>query len=99
MKKFVIALLILNIATIGYALRASRPPVLTMPLTQDQLTQLNVYLNDLWNMQNGRFELDIVTTSKSGAKNGEIWIKKTGATYYLEFKAGDAVRTSPAFTP
>ena len=99
MRKIVIAFVILNIATIGYALRASRPPVLTMPLTQDQLTQLNVYLNDLWYMQTGRIELDIVTTSKSGARNGEVWIKNTAGTYYLEFKAGDAVRTSPAFTP
>src|SRR3990167_303708 len=99
MKKIVIALIILNLATFGYALRASRPPVLTMPLTQDQLTQLNVYLNDLWYMQTGRIEIDIVSSSKTNAKNGEVWIKKTGATYYLEFKAGDAVRTSPAFTP
>lgn len=99
MKKILIILIILNIATVGYCLRASRPFTLTMPLTQDQLTQLNNYLNDIWNMQSGRFELDIVSTSKSGAKNGEIWIKKTGSTYYLEFKAGDAVRTSPAFTP
>lgn len=99
MKKFLIILIVLNIATMAYALRASRPFTLTMPLTQDQLTQLNNYLNDIWNMQGGRYEADIVTTSKSGAKNGEIWIKKTGATYYLEFKAGDAVRTSPAFTP
>ncbi len=99
MRKLLTILIILNIATMAYALRASRPLTLTMPLTQDQLTQLNAYLNDIWNMQNGRFELDIVTTSKSGAKNGEVWIKKTGSTYYLEIKAGDAVRTSPAFTP
>ena len=99
MKKIVIVLIIMNIATIGYALRASRPPVLTMPLTQDQLTQLNVYLNDLWYMQTGRIELDITTSSKTNAKNGEVWIKNTAGTYYLEFKAGDAVRTSPAFTP
>lgn len=99
MRKLLIVLIVLNIATMAYALRASRPLTLTMPLTQDQLTQLNVYLNDIWNMQSGRFELDIVTTSKSGAKNGEIWIKNTGGTYYLEVKAGGAVRTSPAFTP
>jgi len=93
MKKIIIALVILNIATIGYALRASRPPVLTMPLTQDQLTQLNVYLNDLWNMQNGRFELDVVTSTKSSAKNGEIWVFNDSGTYKLQFKAGGSVRT------
>ena len=99
MKKLLIILIILSFASLGYGLRVFRPPVLTIPLTQDQLNQLNTYLTDIWNIQNGRFELDIVTTSKSSAKNGELWIKKTGSTYYLEFKAGDAVRTSPAFTP
>lgn len=99
MRKVIVMLVIMNIATLGYALRVARPPTLTMPLTQDQLTQMNNYMEDIWDMQNGRFELDIVTTSKNSAKNGEIWIKKTGSTYYLEFRAGDAVRTSPAFTP
>lgn len=99
MRKALILLVILNIGTIAYALRVSRPPVLTMPISQEQLNQLNTYLSDLWNVQNGRIDLDIVTTSKSAAKNGEVWIKKTGSTYYLEFKAGDAVRTSGAFTP
>ena len=93
MRKIVIAFVILNIATIGYALRASRPPVLTMPLTQDQLTQLNVYLNDLWYMQTGRIELDVVTSTKSNAKNGEIWIFNDAGTYKLQFKAGGSVRT------
>jgi anti-sigma-K factor RskA len=83
----------LLITTSVYALRIQRPLVLTYPLTQDQVSQLNKFLEEIWLLQQGRFELDIVTTTKSNAKNGEIWIFNDGGTYKLAFKAGGAVRT------
>ena len=98
MRKILIILVVLNIATMGYALRVSRPLALTMPITQDQLNQLNVYLSDIWNIQNGRVEFDIVTTSKTGAKEGEIWIYNNAGTYSIQTKAGGVVR-SAALTP
>lgn len=93
MKKTIITLLFLGVVTSAYALRVARPISLTYPITKEQVVQLNRNLDDLWNITNGRFELDITTTSKSNARNGEIWILNDGGTYKLQFKAGDAVRT------
>ena len=76
-----------------YALRATRPPSLKSPITQDQVSELNRYLEEMWNMQYGRYEADIVTTSKSSAKNGEIWLIQTGSTVRLQFKGADHVFT------
>lgn len=89
---FVVALLI-GFSGAAWSLRVAFPPTLSNPVTDDQLATLNRYLKDLWDMQSGRFELDVVTTSKSAAKNGEIWIFNDGGTYKLQFKAGGAVRT------
>lgn len=86
--------------TTVWALRVPFPPTLANPITDDQVATLNRYMKDLWDMQSGRFELDVVTTSKSAAKNGEIWVyQNVGAgTYYLQTKAGGTVR-SVALTP
>ena len=86
-------LLVLLTGMNAWALRASRPLMLSYPVNQDQISQLNKYLEDIWNMQSGRFELDIVTTSKSSSKNGEIWIYNNAGTYSIQVKAGDVVRS------
>jgi hypothetical protein len=93
MKKVIIFLVLLNLATVGYALRITRPPTMTLPITPDQVSQLNRYMEQVWNIQNGRISLDIVTSAKSGATEGEMWILKNGAVYSLQYKAGDQVRT------
>jgi hypothetical protein len=90
-KIILIILALLLIGTSAFALRASRPLVLTFPLTVDQISQLNRYLEDIWMVQQGRFELDVVTTTKTNAKNGEIWILKSGSNYTLQVKAGGSV--------
>lgn len=73
-----------------YALRVSKPVTLSNPITDDQLNQLNKFLEEIWLVQNGRQEIDVVTTSKVNARNGEMWIL-TGSTVKLEFKAGGNV--------
>jgi hypothetical protein len=93
MIKTILTIAFLLIATSVYALRVTRPISLTHPITKEQVVQLNRNLDDLWNIQNGRFELDIVTTTKTNSRNGEIWIWNDAGTYKLQFKAGDAVRT------
>ena len=87
------AAIIFLLATNVYALRINKPPVLTEPITGDQITQLNRYLEDLWNISNGRFELDTVSTSKGNAKNGEIWILKTGLVGRIQYKTEGIVYT------
>jgi hypothetical protein len=86
------------LGTNAWSLRVPFPPTLRSPIEEDQVASLNKYLKDLWDMQSGRFELDVVTTTKSNAKNGEIWIYNNAGTYSLQVKAGGVVR-STALTP
>ena len=81
------------VATSAGAYRISRPPTLSHPIGKEQVTQLNASLEDIFNLTNGKFNLDIVTTTKTNADNGDIWIFNDGGTYKLEFMAGDSVRT------
>ena len=92
-KKIFITILVLLTATNVYALRIQRPPVLRNPITEDQLSQLNKYMEQIFNLQNGRYELDIVTTDKSDANEGEIWIKNTGGVYSIRTMAGGTIRS------
>jgi len=90
---FVCVIVMLFFATEICAFRMSRPPTLSHPIDQEQVNQLNASLEDIFNLTNGKFNLDIVTTTKTDAMNGDIWIRNNAGTYLLEFKAGDAVRT------
>ena len=92
-RKAFIIITVLLIATNVYALRTLRPLILSSPMTEEQISQLNEFLESVFLMQQGRYELDIVTTTKTNAKNGEMWILNDSGTYKLEFKAGDDVRT------
>lgn len=92
-NRILAAVLVLGITANVYALRVSRPQTFSLPWDQNQINQLNEYLESLWYVQNGRIDLDIVTTSKTNARNGEIWILNDSGTYKLEFKANDAVHT------
>lgn len=93
MRNWFIGLFIITLAHQVYAYRIPRPPILRLPLTQDQISKLNDTLEDIWNLQNGEFNLDIVTSSKTNAANGDIWILNDSGTYKLEFKAGGSVHT------
>jgi len=88
-----ILLILLFCVTQVNALRISRPTEFQLPWTDEQVNDLNDTLEEVQNMQAGRFELDIVTTTKTNAKNGEIWIFNDSGTYKLEFKANDVVNT------
>jgi len=70
----------------AHAFRVLRPVTLSLPLDEDQINQLNDYNESIWNLQQGEFNFDIETTSKTGADNGDMWI----VTPDLEFQAGDA---------
>ena len=78
----------------SYALRVSKPLTLTYPITEEQVSQLNKYLEEIWLIQNGRFEIDVVTSPKTNAKTGEIWIYNNSGTYSLQVKAGGNVRSA-----
>lgn len=92
MRKPVICFIVFFIASSALAFRISRPPTFSLPWTQDQITQLNDSLESFWNLQNGEFNLDIETTTKTNADNGDIWIL-TGVVNGIQFKMNDQVYT------
>jgi len=75
-----------------YAIRVSRPPKLSKKLAPNEISQLNDYLESIWNLQNGEFNFDIVTSSKTNADNGDLWIK-TPQLAEIQYKAGDIIYT------
>ncbi len=77
----------------AYALRVNRPPTLSYPIKQDEAANLNKFLEDSYNIQNGRFELDAPETTKTNAKNGEFWILDTGVTANMQFRSGGTIYT------
>jgi len=64
-----------------------------LPWTSEQMKQHNEAHEDLWNLSNGEYNFDIVTTSKTNADNGDVWILQTGSVARIQFKAIDRVFT------
>jgi len=93
MKKLILILFFISFCSTVYALRIARPLVLSYPITQEQVSQLNRYLEDVWNMQSGRYEMDTVTSTKTNSRNGEMWMIKTGPTIRIQYKSGDHIFT------
>jgi len=84
------SLLIINEAV---GLRVPRPITLKHPLDEKQVRELNNTLEQIFYMQEGRFEIDGVTTTKTNAKNGEIWILSTSPVARIQFKYNDQIFT------
>lgn len=93
MRKIVITLVLTLLCTSAWALRINRPPTLSDPIDAEQIRHLQKYVDDLWNLQNGEFNFDIVTTTKTNAANGSIWILQTGVTSQIQWKANDTIYT------
>uniref|UniRef100_A0A6M3L4Z6 Uncharacterized protein n=1 Tax=viral metagenome TaxID=1070528 RepID=A0A6M3L4Z6_9ZZZZ len=96
MKKaniIILTVCLLLIANISQAWRMARPVTLTYPLDERQVRRLNTILQELWNITNGRINVDIVTTSRTVADNGDIWLIQTGGTVYIQYKANDHIYT------
>ena len=88
-----VSLILLVITVNVYALRVSKPLTLTYPITAEQVSQLNKYLEEIWLIQNGRQELDVVSSSKTSPKNGEIWLNS--GTNKIEFRIGGVTYSAP----
>ena len=95
MKRIFITLFVLLMATNAMAYRTNKPIKLRDPLNEEQISQINNFFEEIWLMQNGRFELD-TGSEKSGAKNGELWINNSSTIKSLQFKSDDLVYTLPA---
>ena len=76
-------------------MRINKPPRLSNPPTEEEIIVLNKFLEDMWNITNGRYQLDVVTTPKTDAESGEFWIIQTGTIGRLQWKTGNLIFTSP----
>lgn len=94
MNKILIILVIALITTNVFALRTNRPIKLSFPIKEEEVNELNRFLENAWFIQNGRYELDVVTVPKTDARDGELWIIQTGITCRLQWKANGIVWTS-----
>ena len=94
----VVAMIVLFLffACAAQALRVTRPPLMKFPLEEDQISQLNRFNEEMWNMQYGRFEFEVTDTPKTNAKDGEMWFLETGVITRIQIKANDTIFT---FTP
>lgn len=78
--------IILGLAISVYAYRAPRPAKITK-FDEAALTQLNTDLENLWNLSNGRYSVNIITSNPDGSLNGDVGdivLFNNGGTYYLE---------------
>lgn len=92
---FFVMFLLLSGQTI-YAMRVVKPPYFTDITQPDQRSQLNKFIEDTWLMQGGRFELDTVTTPKTNANDGELWIEDTGQVAGIGFMHNSTKHFIPA---
>lgn len=89
----VLSVFIVLLATGVWAFRIPRPLLLSHPLDQAQINHLNDVLENLWNLQNGEYNLDIVTSTKERANNGDFWLIQTGAVVRMQWKANGQIFT------
>lgn len=83
---------ILLSTTVSYAYRFNKPTKLTQ-FDDSALITLNEALEQIWNLSNGRFSLDIVTTNPDGNTKGDIGdmlLFNNSGTYYLEINTTGA---------
>ena len=97
MRRFLLVIMFITFGiSVVYGFRVNRPPLLNHPLDQEQINKLNSFLQDIWNLQNGEFNLDIVTSTKTNAKNGDIWFIQTGNNVRIQYKAANHIYTVTA---
>ena len=92
-KWILLILLCLFVSNVD-AFRIPRPNTFFLPWDGDQMKQHNEAHEDLWNLSNGEFNLDIVTSAKTGADNGDIWLITTGLVTRIQYKAQGRVFTA-----
>jgi hypothetical protein len=92
-KKFIIGLVIgFLVGSINvHAFRIAKPYSFT--LHQDQLNLMNKSFEDIWNLSNGEFNFDIVSTTKGSPNNGDAWIFNDGGVYKWQYRANGTTHT------
>jgi hypothetical protein len=87
LKKIILIIVLILTPISVFAYRTSRPIKFTDLTNPSQITQLNEIITELWNISNGRYTMNYVTTNPDGALKGDIGdmvLLKSGGNYYLE---------------
>lgn len=87
MRKFIIGVILGSILTSGvsYAYRIPKPQRIT-GFDQNGLVTLNETLEQIWDVTNGRYVLNVVTSNPDGSLTGnvgEVILFNSSGTYYL----------------
>ena len=94
MRKFILGIIIGSILTgICYGYRVAKPIRIT-DFDQRGLVAVNENFERLWDISNGRFSLDIVTSNPDGTLKGDVGdmlLFNNSGTYYLEINVGGKV--------
>lgn len=93
MRYIYIILAFLMVSTTVAAFRIPRPNTYSLPWTRDQINRLNDDLENIWNLQNGEFNFDVVTSVKTRADNGDLYMIKTGSVVRIQFRANNHTYT------
>ena len=87
-----IATLVLLIPSLAWAMRSKKPQTFTNLQDTNQLTELNTTLADLWDITNGRYTLENITTNPQDTRKG---VK--GDLVYATFGGNDHLCVSTSF--
>lgn len=70
----------------AFAYRIGNPKTFTDLTKPDEITELNELFKGFWDITNGRYSLDIVTTNPDGVTTGDVGdmlLLNDSGTYYL----------------
>ena len=91
-KKFIIGFIIgiILVTTVNvYSFRVIKPPKLNYPLDVTQVAKLNQVIEGLWDVNTGRYTLEVITSvpTSTNANEGDIRVYYSGSTYRIYFFA------------
>ena len=93
MRKLIASLIIIgsicSVISIAYCYRISKPARITA-FDDNNLVTVNQNFERLWDITNGRYSLNIVTTNPDGSRGdvGDMVLLNSTGTYYLEICTG-----------
>ena len=82
------------------AIRLPRPPTITA-WNESSIAQLNAYLQALWNLTNGRYTIDVVTSNPNGTRvgtQGDVVLFNSSGTWKLCANTSATTAASPTGT-
>ena len=90
-KNLIVLILLIWVTTCGF--RIVRPDTFVLPWDNDKIEKLNLFLEDIFNLQQGEYNFDVVTTPKTRADNGDFWFVYTSPTVFIQYEAEDHTYT------